>query len=289
MAAAVSAKTIKEDMARAKSFVQRDEALKALRFLCKALEGLVQSQIFGREKFEISILISETLQDLMNMSTFKRLFPSGIPYDKGQEKALYNTLRKLHDRLEEAIEKARVERLRKKFEDLDNTLINAQEALKRNEPLEARKLFRKVAEEYPDQPGLLSDIGSRLVLAGLLQESLEYLKRASEVDPSDGRAISFLIMAFEGLAELDKAEEVVREALRRAGPNEGLQLKLAKLCIQKRNWNEAYSLAQSVLAANPKSIEAHKIVKKIEPKIYQSGTAPSGGAGSGGGPIKLDL
>ena len=287
--AVTSSKTIKEDLARSKACVQRDDALKALRFLCKALEGLLQSQIFGREKFEVSIVIGETLQDVMKLGTFKRLFPSGIAYERGQEKTLYNTLRKLYARLEAAIEKARVERTRKKLEDLDETIIAAQEALKRNEPLEARKLFRKAAEENPEQPGLLSDIGSRLVMAGMLQESLEYLKRAAEVDPNDGRAVSFLIMAYEGMAELDKAEEIVRDTLRRAGGNETLQLKLAKFCLQKREWNEAYNLAKAILAANPANAEAAKIVKQIEPKIFQSGKVPGGGAGPAGGPIKLEL
>ncbi|MBN2140280.1 MAG: tetratricopeptide repeat protein [Desulfovibrionaceae bacterium] len=268
-------KSIKEHIARAKASIQRKDYLKALKSLCTALELLVQSNVFGREKFEIGILLSEVLRDLMGVPAISRLFSKPLAYEKGKEKALYRTLRRLHDKMKQAIEDALLQRKRNEYGQLDEMIIAGQEYLAKKEPLEARKLFRKAAEQFPDVPGLLSDLGGRLTRAGLFQEALEYLKRALEADVLDSRAYSYMVMCYEGLGDMPKAEEVIRSVLKRFGANEVLSLRLAKIALDRRNWSEAYEQAEAVLASSPMNTEARRILRAAKAKVFRPPSRPA--------------
>lgn len=301
-----SSKTVKEFIARAKSYIQRNDYLRTLKALCQALELLQGSQIFGRERFEVNVLLDEALRDLSGMKQIKRVFPQGIHYEKGQEKALWRTLTRMHDKLEAAIEKVRVEKIRAQKLELDEMLMKAQDFLSKKEPLEARKLFRKASELYPEEKNLPVDIGNRLMMAGLFVEALEYFKRGMEVDSSDPRPYQFSILCHEATGELDKAEEVVKETLRRFGGNESIYLRMAKLALQKRQWSEAYDVVAQALQLNPTNQEGLKILKQVGPRIFGAGFDPTKSLpskapkGTGedaakaptrapGAPIKLDL
>lgn len=301
-----SAKTVKEFIARAKSYIQRNDYLRTLKALCQALELLHGSQIFGRERFEVNVLLDEALRDLSGMKQIKRVFPQGIQYQKGQEKTLWRTLKRMHDKLEAALEKVRMEQIRAQKMDLDEMLIKAQEFLAKKEPLEARKLFRKASEMFPDEKNLPVDIGNRLMMAGLFVEALEYFKRGQEVDTADPRPYQFSILCYEAVGELDKAEDVVKETVRRFGGNESLFLRMGKLATQKRNWSEAYDALAQVLQFNPTNQEALKLMKQVGPRIFGAGfdptqsipgKAPKGAGGQSSSaparapsaPIKLDL
>ncbi len=270
-----SAKTVKEFIARAKSYIQRNDYLRTLKALCQALELLHGSQIFGRERFEVNVLLDEALRDLSGMKQIKRVFPQGIQYQKGQEKTLWRTLKRMHDKLEAAIEKVRMEKLRAQKMELDEMLIKAQEFLVKKEPLEARKLFRKASELFPDEKNLPVDIGNRLMMAGLFVEALEYFKRGQEVDAADPRPYQFSVLCYEATGELDKAEEVLRDALRRFGGNESLFLRMGRLAAQKRSWSEAYDSLAQVLQLNPTNQEALKLLKQVGPRIFGAGFDPA--------------
>lgn len=281
----VSAKTIREDIARARAYAGKTNYLKALSALARALHGLNKSQVFGREKFEVQALLEEAFKDLNGMKMIQKLFPQGIKYTRGKEKAAYIILKRLHDKLEEAMEKSVLARQRKRLGVLDDNLIKAQDLIKKGEQLEARKIFRKASEYYTDIEGLDSDIGTRLVMGGLPAEAVEYFKKALERYASDQRAHNGLIMAYEAMGELDKAAEAIKDAMRRLGGTESLMLKLAKISLERRDWSEAYNNAKGVVDRNPLNSEAEKIVKKVEPRIFGS----SGPRKGKGGPIKLDF
>ncbi len=284
-----SPKSIKEDIARAKGHTQRGDYLRTLGALCKALERMLQSQIFGRDKFEIGILMDEAVNDLMGMKAMKRIFSTPLKYEKGKEKKLYLTLKKLRTKIEEAVEKARIEKTRSRLARLDELILKAQGLLEAKESLEARKLFRQVSDEHPDVPGINTDIGRRLVMAGLLQEAVEYLKKAIEITPGDVRSYDLLAMCHEGLAEPAKAREVIWDAIRRFGKKEGLYLRLAKLCLAAQDWSAALDAANVVLSINPLNRDAARIVKKAEPKVYRQAKAAPKSRKPTGEDIKLDM
>lgn len=287
-----TAKTIREDIARAKAYIGRNDYLRSLDALARAVKGVAASQVFGREKFEVQALLEEAFRDLNGMAVVKKLFPKGLNYQRGKEAQLYKTLTRLAARLKDAMEKARIAKQREHLWKLDEMLLEAQKHMENENSLEARKLFRAASDTFTEIEGLNSDIGTRLMMGGLLQEAVEYLKRALEQNPSDNRAYGSLIMCYEGLGETAKAIETVKEAMRRLGVNESLEMRLAKLHLSRREWGEANKYAAAVVQKNPLNLEAEKIIKKTEPKIYGAGgkTSPGKSSGSGSGKaIKLDI
>jgi tetratricopeptide (TPR) repeat protein len=267
----VSAKEIREDIARAKSYAKKSDYLKTLRYLAAAIRGLLTSQVFGTEKFEIYSHLDEALRDLNKMKMIKRLFPRGLSYQRGKERAFYQTLMRLHKKLEEATEKARLTKLRKRLSVLDDNMIKAANLAKSGDRLEARKLYRKISEYFQDIDGIDSDIGNRMALAGMFPEALEYLNKALAERAGDVRAHNALILCYESMNEEEKAMEAIKEAMRRIGASEGLYVRLAKLFLKKREWGQVYNNAKAALDKNPLNAEAMKLVKHAEPKIFSSG------------------
>ncbi|WP_238528185.1 hypothetical protein [Pseudodesulfovibrio mercurii] len=273
----MTAKEIREDIARARAYAKKNDYLRTLKCLANAIRGMVTSQVFGAEKFEIQAHLEEALRDLNKMKMIRKLFPDGLTYRKGREKAFFQTLMRLHKKLGEAMEKARVAKLRKRLGVLDDNLIKAARLIQAGQPLEARKLYSKIAEYFQDIEGIHSDIGNRMALFGLFAEAVPYLNRALEIQNSDMRAHNALILCYEGLHENDKAMAAIKDAMRWLGPSENLYLRLAKLHLQKREWGEVFNNAKAAYDRNPLNTEAARLMKQAEPKIF-SGTKSGGAA-----------
>ncbi|BCS90054.1 hypothetical protein [Pseudodesulfovibrio sediminis] len=263
-----TAKAIREDIARARSYAKKSDYLKTLECLANAIKGLAISQVFGAEKFEIHAHLDEAMRDLNKMKMIKKLFPAGLKFQKGKERAFYQTLMRLHKKLGEAMEKARVTKLRKRLMVLDDNLIKAAKLIEGDNQIEARKLYSKISEYFNDIEGINSDIGNRLAHFGLFPEAVPYLKKALESQNNDSRAYNALILSYEGMNEIEKALATIQDAMRWLGPSEGLYLRLAKLHLKKLNWGEVYNNAKAALDRNPLNAEAAKLVKKAEPKIF---------------------
>jgi len=283
MAAKITAKEIREDIARARSYANRSDYLRTLNFLANAVKGLATSQLYGPEKFEIHAHLTEALRDLNGMKMIAKLFPAGLKYEKGKEKAFYMTLIRLHKKLGEAMEKARVTKLRKRLTVLDDNMIKAAKLVEAGDQIEARKLYHKIAEYFQDIEGIESDIGNRLTMFGMFPEAAAYLTKSLKKAAADVRAHNALILCYEGMEEVDKAMEAIKEAMRRIGASEGLYLRMAKLHLKKLEWGEVYNNAKAALDKNPLNAEAEKLVKKAEPKVFSGSKAPSSAKSGGGG------
>ncbi|WP_239057793.1 hypothetical protein [Pseudodesulfovibrio sp. JC047] len=274
----MTAKEIREDIARARAYAKKSDYLRTLRCLANAIRGLMTRQVFGAEKFEIHAHLDEALRDLNKMKMMQKLFPKGLKYEKGKEKAFYQTLMRLHKKLGEAMEKARVAKIRKRLSVLDDNLIKAANLAQSGHQLEARKLYSKISEYFQDIDGINSDIGNRMAMSGMFSEAVPYLLKALETQNNDARAHNALILSYEGMHETMKAIAATKDAMRWLGPSESLYLRLAKLHLAQREWGDVYNNAKSALDRNPLNAEAAKLMKMAEPKIFSS-TKQSGGKG----------
>lgn len=271
-----TSKEIREDIARSRAYAKKNDYLRTLSCLANAMKGLITGQVFGAEKFEIQSHLVEALRDLNKMKMIKKLFPKGLNYQKGKERVFYQTLTNLHKKLGEAMEKARVDKLRKRLEVLDGNLIKAERLIKAGTPIEARKLYSKISEYFADIEGINSDIGNRMVTLGLFQEAIPYLTKALDKKNNDVRAHNAHILALEAMHETDRAIDAVKEAMRWLGPSEGLYLRMAKLQFAKRDWGEVFNNAKAALDRNPLNAEAEKLMKKAEPKIFSGAGSATG-------------
>lgn len=302
MAQQSQSKAVKEHIARAKAYAGKQDILRSLHSLCESLNALLKAQVFGREKFEIGILIDEVLRALSQYDEVKAVAPKGLSYQRGQEKALFLSLRKTFATIKEIRDKAQLQTTRAQKLEIDELILQGQAHLEQKNWLEARKFFRRATERFPDERGILIDAGQRLLKAGQFAEAMEYLQRGMERDPTDPRPYTHLVACYEALAEPEKAEELLMTILRRFGANESVFLRLAKIHLQKRKFAEAYDAADQALSRNPLSRDAMKILDAVGPKIYGSsykrktpapaGAAPANGAVAPDAPkrvIKLDM
>jgi len=273
--AKVTPKEIREDIARARAYAKKGDYLKTLQSMASAMKNLLTSQVFGSEKFEIYAHLDEALRDLNKMPMIEKLFPKGLGYQRGKEKEFFLTLMRLHQKLGEAMEKSRTAKIRKRLGVLDDNMIKAAELIKNGDPLNARKIYRKISEYFQDIDGIDSDIGNRMTQFGMFAEAIEYLNKAIEISKSDIRANNALIMCYEGLHETDKALEAIKECMRWVGVSENLYLRTAKLQLKKRDWGEVYNNAKAALDRNPLNVEAKKLMEQAEARVFSGGKKPA--------------
>lgn len=266
-----NAKSIREHVARAKAYAQRKDYMRCLNSLSLSLEELADSQIFGREKFEIGILIDEVFRQMLAMEELKKVLPRSLKYSRGQEKKLALVLRKIHDHIKTALERAAENKIRKMKNQIDQYILAGQKALDEKNLKDAKKYFRKITETCPGEDGLLQDVGARLVKSGFPREGIEYLERAIDKNASDSRPYISLVMAWEMLGETDSALEVINDIMRRFGANESLYVRQAKLFFAKRMYTEAYEASTAALNSNPLNKDAKKMVDALGPKIFGRG------------------
>ncbi|WP_419785214.1 hypothetical protein [Pseudodesulfovibrio sp.] len=266
----ISAKEIRENIARARAYAKKSDYLRTLSCLATAIRGIATSQVFGSEKFEIYSHLDEALRDLNKMKMIKRLFPQGLTYTRGKERAFHSTLVRLHKKLEEATRNAQLTKQRKRLLVLDENLIKATALVKADNQLEARKIYRKISEYFQDIDGVDSDIGNRMTQYGMFAEAVEYLNKALAQKGNDPRALNALILCYEGLGEDGKAVDAIKECMRRIGATETLYVRLAKLYLKKREWGDVYNNAKAALDRNPLNAEAQKLLSMAEPKIFST-------------------
>lgn len=263
-----SPKNVREHIARSKFYLQRKDILRSLRALAHSLELLAGSQIFGRERIEISILMEEAVRLMGEQEVIKRAVPAGLSYKKGQERELSSSLTRMADVLETLLGKAEVDARRKRLAELDELVLAGQAELDKKEPLEARKFFRRAMDGFGDEPGLLVDLGKRLMLAGLPAEAMEYFQKSIEAAPTDQRAYEYLAQCLDAAGDTLKAEEILKAALKRFGPSEAPLVRLAKGALERRNWTEALNHAQAALELNPTSRDANRHAEAASQHIY---------------------
>ncbi|EPR39817.1 Pentatricopeptide repeat-containing protein [Desulfovibrio sp. X2] len=262
-------KTIREHVARAKAYVGRMDVPRTLEALCDALSLLVATPvIMGREKFEITILIDEVLRTLAAMPQMQGLLPKGIALGKGQEKQLLARLSSLRDKIRLAIEKAEYEKVYAYKQAIDKAILCAQQLAKEGQMDQARLAFRKTADRFAGEPGILQDIGGRLVRCGMFQEAVEYLEEAIKGDPKDPRPYNHLLTALENLGETERALEMTKTALRNFGPSERTYTIMARLHCALKQWDEAFDMANAALDLSPYASEAEAILDEVRPRIF---------------------
>jgi tetratricopeptide (TPR) repeat protein len=261
-------KTIKEHIARAKSFVNRFDLTRTLGALADAVKEMQTAQVYGREKFEIEILINEALHNLNSIEEMRAMVPSGFQYKRGQEKRLYLILSKLHKAMKDQEQRQAIEKERAIMNEVDAGFAAGQRMIDENRANDARKVLRTVTTKFPDVHGVHFDAGDRLLKAGYPQESLDFFRTAIEQDFRDARPYGGLSAALEEMNEIEQALNAILEAHRIFGNNESILLRIARLQLKLRNWGEAYNSAKAVLDHNPGSRDAKRILEKVEPKIF---------------------
>lgn len=262
-----SAKTIREDLARAKAAYAKNEDLRTLQLTISALRGFLSVHLAGTDRTTVEGLFRECFANISKLERMKKLLPNGIPYAKGQEKKLYECMVPLTKRIEEDINRETLDVMRDRKLRIDHAIIKGTKLLSEGNLLEAQRQFRTAVDDYVDEKGLFPLIASRLIETGHFKASLEYVKRAIEEAPDNPRAYDFLMAVADKADEWPSVEKVITDARKKHGEHPLLLECLAKIEAKRGNWAQAREAAKLALQGNPHLEDASKVLIVAEKKL----------------------
>jgi pentatricopeptide repeat protein len=262
--------SVSQNIARAKSLIQRHELPRALDCLLSALDNFEPGSLIGKARFEVEVNIRQCVAEInLNpqirglLTEFTHSSKSNIPYTPGEEAALRSVLgvlRKALENMEIAEKQGAQQALKQRKADL---IENGQSLLAKGEGVKAKVELRKLAEEFGKEPGVYAQIGNMFVGANLPVDAAEFLELAIENFPKEGQVYGTLVDCYMGVKEYEKAEAVYLKALKNFGSHPRTLVNLAKVYKLLNKRTKAVEAAQSALTMEPGNAEAKAIVDSI--------------------------
>jgi tetratricopeptide (TPR) repeat protein len=260
----------KRNLARANGYLRRKEYRKAVQAAVVAFTLKPQCvQLVGKCKHELEFLCIEFC-DNFNSHPGVIAFMHGIKirarpflaYSPGCEDMVRAKLDIIGERMAAKEREREQRRLAALAEKKAAWLDKGQQALDRGNLARGKAWLRRVADEFGHEPGVLADIGSRLLDKNLLPEAADILAQARAAAPRDHTAYTLGIRACQELGEMGKAEDIYLAAIRQFGGHPLTYLNLARHYLAWRKRDKAYEFARKALDADPGLDEAREIVRR---------------------------
>ena len=129
---------------------------------------------------------------------------------------------------------------------------------------DAERVFREVLSRNPAHHQTLNYLGYMLADRGeRLQESVELIKRALDVDPNNGSYLDSLGWAYFKLRDFDLAENYLRKASEQLIYNSVIQDHFGDVLFEQLRYEEAIEAWERALRGDAESIEPSVIAQKI--------------------------
>ena len=260
---------VTQNIARAKSLVKRDEPVRAIDALLRALELFQPEDIIGKARFEVEVNIQESVGDLSRhpkvyafLRNLTKSNNAAISYKPGEEDKLapvLMVLRKALAETEAAAERSEHDKVENRKMAL---LAKGKSHLEAGENPRGKGVLRQLAEEFGAEPGIFFEVGSLLAEAKLPYDAVEFLEQAVEAFPRDSRPYGLLVTIYQDLKEFEKAETVYLKVTREFGQHPKTMLNLAKLYLAWNKKDKAFDAATQVLRKEPGNSEAKEIMDK---------------------------
>lgn len=263
-----SAKTIKEEISRATNFARRFMAVEALNAASRAFDSYVNSTaIMGRAKFELEILLQDMLRELELVPDIKAQLRGPFKFARGSEAKFAMALTALAQHLEKMAKKAEDAAVQDKLRRIAAAFEKAREALRENNLPSARRLLNTVCEQNSGEPGIFTNAAKMLAEAGLHSDVIPFTEKAMETNPKDAQAFSLGVEACKQIGELEKAEKLLRDALKNFGAHPKTYVSLARILYQMSKWDQAYDAARAAYDRDSSLAEAKEILDLTEKRV----------------------
>jgi tetratricopeptide (TPR) repeat protein len=130
---------------------------------------------------------------------------------------------------------------------------------------DAEEYFKKAITANPQNANALNYLGYMLIDHGIrIEESLEYVKRALELDRDNGAFLDSLGWGYFKLNQLDLAEDNLRMAVERLEENAVVHDHLGDLYFKQGKFREAIAHWQNAINTKSNEIDPAYIQKKID-------------------------
>jgi len=263
----ITAKSIKEDLARSKTAYLKNEDLRSLATLGAALKAFLSVKLPSTDRMSVESLFREAFSNISKIPRVQKLAPKGVPYLKGQEEKLYKFVAALYRKVCEEMELESLAEMRERKLKIDQCILKGQKLLEDGNLLEAQRNFREAVALRVDEDGLFPMLAMKLMDKGHHKASLEYLKGAIETSPENARAYDLLVTAVTKSGETDAGLKALADT-RKKDPNNPLLLcASAQIKAKTGNWKEAKEEADAALAVQPGLDLAAKIAAMAAKKL----------------------
>lgn len=268
---AESAKAVRENIARAKGYLRREEILRALEAGAEALSVYGKINVIGNTRFEIEVNLDETLMDISRRADISTMLPPGkdgkpflLRYVRGKEALLSTALRRMVESLKAQAVAKEQERLGKIEQRKQELLTKGQDYLDAGDIPRARTFLRRVMDEFGAQPGILVGIAGRYRSADLLMEAAEVYEYAIEQFPRESVSYVGAIGCYMELREYEKVERLYERVLQQFGLHPRTLCNMAKFYLLWRKKGKASDCAYRALTMDPTLEEARQIMQEVE-------------------------
>lgn len=269
------AKRVREDVARAKKALTKGEVVKSIENFVSAVQEMMRAQIFGREKFEVEVHLHEYLKDFNRHPDVKGFFAAKnihvtpyVKFTRGEERALLQDVEQILAEMNAGQQQAERAVEVKKERRKEELLEKGQFYLDNKDFIKGKSALRNVAEEFGHEEGVCTDIGHRLLKAGLYLEAGEILERAMEQNSRDSHALALAVQAYKNACEYPKMEQMYKLALKNFGVHPKTLLHMAEMYLAWRKYDEAYDFATQALGGDSSLSEAQKIIDVCGKRIF---------------------
>lgn len=221
----------------------------------------------GRAKFELEILLQDMLRELELVAEIKDKLRGPFFYKRGGEKRFALALAALALLLEKQETKAREAQEQDVQNRIKQGFVKAGEFLAAGSLPSVRRSLNTVCERYSEEPGIYTRAAVMLSEAGLHADALGFAERAIELNAKDAQAMSLAVEACKQTGELEKAEKLLRGALRNFGAHPKTFVSLAKVLYQMGRWDQAYDAANAAYERDSSLTEAREILELTEKRV----------------------
>lgn len=265
------ARTIRENISRARGYLRRDDLYRCIEAANDALVLKGTSTALGMGRSEVDLLFVEMCDDFSRhprvVAFLESIGIAGGPflrYKAGDETLLIKKLTAFRIKMEEIEEQENAHNEKRRTAQRDEWLGLGREHLAQKSFPKGKVYLRRVVETYGEEPDIVREVGSLFFEAGLLPEAAEMFMLAIKTTPSDQQAWRGAIEAWDALGEFKQAEALYLDAVRTFGGHPMTFLNIAKFYLKWNRKDDAYGYAQRALDLDSSLTEAKEIQERIE-------------------------
>ncbi len=261
---------IRENAARAKGYLRREEIVRAMENMALALRGYSGLQFARAARFEMEVNFSEFLQELCRHPTMRSLLdvngtgnPRAINYQRGKEAilaAVFEGLIKIMHQAEEEKERQQKENNEARLKELIATGLASIES---GEHAKGRAFLKRAASEFGEDYNVLMDIGQKFISVECHLEAAEVFEMAMERDPKRPEGYSAAIDAYECINEMEKAEAVYKKILRQFGGHAKTYGRMALMYLTWHKRMKAEEFANRALQIDREEESALQVYERL--------------------------
>lgn len=268
-------KEIRENVARAKGYLRRDEIPRALDAMSSAIREFADVTLFKQARFELTVQFEEFLNELNRHPQMQALLdpertgnPRKINFQSGKEKILATVLEGLSKILVSSAENAKLEAQNNLQQRKKELIETGKSRILSGDIARGRSFLKRAAAEFGQEAGVLLEIGRILFELEQFQDAAELFESATESFPKEVEAYAEAVDAYTNALEFEKAEKIYLKIFRQFGGHPKTYGRLAKLYLKWGKRLKAEEFANRALQADAEQTEAQEVLAALDAKRH---------------------